>query len=90
MRKATSRPQSPTVTGFAAVTRSEVSTATGKPTGRSIRSGNDTMVTASVTAAKTNPTGMPIAIIVQPPRVPKMSPAKAATEVGRAGPSVAW
>ena len=63
---ATIAPQPAMTSGFSQVTRTEVSTATGRLTSRSRSSGNETTETASTATAKRNPTPVPITTIAQP------------------------
>ena len=63
---ATIAPQVSTVCGFSAITRTEVVTATRRPTLRSSSRGNETTLTASTTTANRNPTAQPMTAIAQP------------------------
>src|SRR5690554_3849358 len=74
---ATINPQSAVAPGLRRATASEVASATGTPTGRSISNGTDTRLTQSTTAAKTKPTPNPARIIVQPALVVNASRNKA-------------
>ena len=59
------------ITGLAATTRTEVSTASTAPTSRSSSSGNETTLIANTSTANRNPTRLPTMIRPQPAGVVK-------------------
>src|SRR5205085_372 len=79
-RPATINPQSAIGTGFVSTARIEVCTAIAAPTSRSSRSGTETTLTASTTAANTKPMKLPRMMSVQPRPVVSASDRKAGCE----------
>ena len=74
-RAATIKPHNAMVTGFAATTRIEVSSATAAPTSRSSSNGKETALMVSVSTAKRNPTLVPTVMSFHPAGVVNTSSA---------------
>ena len=79
---ATMKPHSAMVTGLAATTRIEVSSATAAPTSRSSSNGNEIAPMASTTTANRKPTPVPTTIKIQPAGVLNTSLANWLIEAG--------
>ena len=83
---ATMRPQSAIGTGFFSTVLMEVATAVSAPASRSRSRGNETTLTASVTAAKQKPMKQPALISSQPRSVEATCWRKSTKTTGGVGP----